>query len=97
MTLFESWIESIPKEKLEILTQDKLMLASAAFTAGCRQQYSDGRPYTMDEFVSKLFVACDDSFDRHDAIDAWLHGDWNEALSYLEDPDCPSEDSVPYE
>ncbi len=93
MTLFDQWLESIPEEELEILKRDKLLLASVAFKAGLRHQYADGRPYSMDEFVSKLFAACDDSFDRHDAIDAWLHGDWAEAISYLDDPDCPSEDA----
>lgn len=94
MRPFEAWVESIPEERRKIITQDKWMLANAAFVAGCREQYADGRPYTMDEFVSKLFAACEDHYDRHDAIDAWLRGDWAEALSYLEDPDCQSEDAA---
>lgn len=52
----------------------------------------DGRPCAMDEFVSKLFEACDDPLDRIDAIDEWLHGDWPAAMAYLEDEDAPGED-----
>ena len=46
---------------------------------------ADGRPCSMDVFVAALFEDCGDHFDRADAIDEWLHGDWETALSYLED------------
>lgn len=45
----------------------------------------DGRPCSMDVFAAALFEDCDDHFDRADAIDEWLHGDWDAALSYLDD------------
>lgn len=45
----------------------------------------DGRPCTMDKFAAALQDDCDDPFDRWEAIVEWLHGDWDAALSYLED------------
>lgn len=45
----------------------------------------DGRPCSMDEFVSKLFEVCDDHYDRDEAIKYWLHGQWDEAMEYLND------------
>lgn len=46
---------------------------------------SDGRPCSMEEFVSKLFIACEDHYDREDAINHWLYGEWDEAMAYLEE------------
>ena len=45
----------------------------------------DGRPCAMDAFASALQDDCDDPFDRWEAIVKWLHGDWDAALSYLDD------------
>ncbi|MBP2613050.1 hypothetical protein [Agrobacterium pusense] len=53
--------------------------------AASKENPSDGRPCSMDVFVAALFEDCDDHFDRADAIEEWLHGDWEAALSYLED------------
>lgn len=51
-------------------------------------QPSDGRPCSMDVFVSKLFETCYDRQDRCDAINEWLHGDWDAAFCYLQDEDA---------
>ena len=57
---------------------------------------TDGRPMNTDVFLGKLFEACDDKYDRSDAIDEWLHGDWNAALEYLGEADhsAPAEVEV---
>ena len=45
----------------------------------------DGRLCTMDQFASALFEEFDDVFVRSDAINEWLYGDWDAALSYLKE------------
>lgn len=46
---------------------------------------TDGRPFATDIFLVKLFEANDDKWERSDAIDCWLEGDWGTALEYLEE------------
>ena len=47
-------------------------------------EVDDGRPMNTDVFLGKLFEACDDLWERCEAINEWLHGDWPAALEYLE-------------
>ncbi|MFG6500194.1 hypothetical protein [Sulfitobacter sp. 1A15106] len=47
---------------------------------------SDGRPMPTDLFLVKLGKACDDHYDRSEAIKHWLEGAWDEAMEFLEDP-----------
>lgn len=47
------------------------------------EDYRDGRPCTMDEFVSRLFTSTDDHYERMEAIEHWLYGDWDKAMDYL--------------
>lgn len=43
----------------------------------------DGRPCTMDEFVAALFEDTSNPFEREDAINEWLYGNWAGATVYL--------------
>lgn len=43
----------------------------------------DGRPCSMDEFMSALFNEKVDEFDVSEAAASWVYGDWKDALSYL--------------
>ena len=54
----------------------------------------DGRPMHADMFLAGLLSTNDlDSYDCMEAIDAWCHGDWNYAISFLcKDTDGDSED-----
>lgn len=44
----------------------------------------DGRPCSMDAFAAYLLDDCDDHYDFRDAIEAWVEGAWDEALSFLD-------------
>lgn len=46
--------------------------------------YNDGRPCPTDVFLGALKKHVEDVYDRDWAINEWLHGDWNEALSMFE-------------
>jgi hypothetical protein len=48
------------------------------------ERIGDGRPMETDVFLVKLRGACDDHYDRDDAIKHWLEGSWDEALEYLD-------------
>lgn len=47
-------------------------------------EVDDGRPMNTDVFLGKLFEACECHWERCEAINEWLHGDWPAALEYLE-------------
>jgi hypothetical protein len=71
-------------DKERFTKRAKIML-EAALAASPNPDADDGRPCNMDVFAAALFEDCEDHFDRADAIDEWLHGDWSAALSYLEE------------
>jgi hypothetical protein len=48
-----------------------------------KSKFTDGRPCNTDEFLAVLLAECDDHYDRLEAIQAWLKGDWDEACEGL--------------
>jgi len=41
----------------------------------------DGRPCNTDVFLAALLETYDDKWDIHEAIVAWVHGDWQNATT----------------
>jgi hypothetical protein len=72
-------------ELLGIRVPGQTFIVRELLEAASKSWPDDGRPCSMDVFVAALFEDCDDPLDRADAIDEWLHGGWEAALSYLED------------
>lgn len=48
-------------------------------------EVSDGRPMVTDLFLVEVREKVEDVWDRDMAIKAWIEGDWDEAVSYLEE------------
>ena len=72
-------------ELLGVRVPGGTFIVSELMDAAAKCEPSDGRPCNMDVFAAALFEDCEDHFDRADAIEEWLHGDWSAALSYLEE------------
>lgn len=47
--------------------------------------YDDGRPMNTDMFLVELMQKCDDYYDMREAIQSWIEGAWDEAMSYMDD------------
>lgn len=64
----------------------RLAAAFRYFWTGEQPPVGDGRPMTTDEFLGRLLKEDDlDHYDREEAINDWLHGDWNGAMCYLDE------------
>ncbi len=80
----EAWV---PEARIigNVRAGDIARAVRSALSAQVQDVAGDGRPCSMDEFVSALFSDGADHFDVKDAINEWLRGDWGAALSYLND------------
>ncbi|MFK3857801.1 hypothetical protein [Agrobacterium pusense] len=78
-------VETLEEAKAAAQADYEARIRSALSAQMQTPAIDDGRPCAMDVFAAALQDDCDDPFDRWEAIVEWLHGDWDAALSYLED------------
>ncbi|NSX90087.1 hypothetical protein [Agrobacterium tumefaciens] len=77
---------SITVRDLEAIAHRHITVAIDRAAAPAKQDEStDGRPCSMEEFITALFSEGVDLYDTKNAIEEWLNGELDAALSYLSD------------
>jgi len=61
-------------------------IASHPYIAEVTLLEDDGRPMVTDVFITKAIEEIDDHYDLREVLKAWTEGSWDEALSYLKEP-----------